>query len=93
MKSGLSDGVLKRSIKVDMQTYGPKIELMGKARGAAVAEKEKKDKEERDAMMSPKEKEQKKAADKLEKDSADKRKPPTLRRKGEVPPPGEKQVP
>jgi FKBP-type peptidyl-prolyl cis-trans isomerase FkpA/FKBP-type peptidyl-prolyl cis-trans isomerase FklB len=42
VKSGLSDGVLKRSIKVDMQTYGPKIELMGKARGAAVAEKEKK---------------------------------------------------
>ena len=43
-------------------------------------------------MMSPKEKEQKKAADKQEKDSADKRKPPTLRRKGEVPP-GDKQVP
>ena len=42
VKSGLSDGVLKRPVKVDMQTYGPKIEVMGKARGAAVAEKEKK---------------------------------------------------
>ncbi len=42
VKSGLSDGVLKRRLKVDMQTYGPKIEQMGKARGAAVAEREKK---------------------------------------------------
>jgi len=42
VKAGLSDGVLKRPLKVDMQTYGPKIEVMGKARGAAVAEKEKK---------------------------------------------------
>jgi FKBP-type peptidyl-prolyl cis-trans isomerase FkpA/FKBP-type peptidyl-prolyl cis-trans isomerase FklB len=42
VKSGLSDGVVKRPLKVDMQTYGPKIEQMGKARGAAVAEKEKK---------------------------------------------------
>ena len=42
VKAGLSDGVLKRPIKVDMQTYGPKIDAMGKARGAAVAEKEKK---------------------------------------------------
>lgn len=42
VKSGLSDGALKRPLKVDMQTYGPKIEVMGKARGAGVAEKEKK---------------------------------------------------
>ena len=42
VKAGLADGVLKRPLKVDMQTYGPKIEVMGKARGAAVAEKEKK---------------------------------------------------
>jgi FKBP-type peptidyl-prolyl cis-trans isomerase FkpA/FKBP-type peptidyl-prolyl cis-trans isomerase FklB len=42
VKSGLSDGVVKRPLKVDMQTYGPRIEQMGKARGAAVAEKDKK---------------------------------------------------
>jgi len=42
VKAGLSDGVLKRPLKVDMQTYGPKIDVMGKARGAVVAEKEKK---------------------------------------------------
>jgi len=42
VKSGLEDSVLKRRLKVDMQTYGPKIEVMGKSRGAAVAEKEKK---------------------------------------------------
>jgi FKBP-type peptidyl-prolyl cis-trans isomerase FkpA/FKBP-type peptidyl-prolyl cis-trans isomerase FklB len=42
VKSGLADGALKRPLKVDMQTYGPKIEQMGKARGATVAEKEKK---------------------------------------------------
>ncbi len=40
VKSGLSDGVLKRKLKVDMQTYGPKIEPMGKTRGAVVAERE-----------------------------------------------------
>ncbi len=42
VKSGLNDGVLKRPLKVDMQTYGPKIEPMGKARGAAVAKRDKK---------------------------------------------------
>jgi len=42
VKAGLSDGVLKRPLKVDMQTFGPKIDVMGKARGAVVAEKEKK---------------------------------------------------
>jgi FKBP-type peptidyl-prolyl cis-trans isomerase FkpA len=42
VKSGLSDAVLKRPLKVDMQTHGPKIEQMGKARGVAVAEREKK---------------------------------------------------
>jgi len=42
VKSGLSDGALKRPLKVDMQTYGPKIEVMGKTRGVGVAEKEKK---------------------------------------------------
>jgi FKBP-type peptidyl-prolyl cis-trans isomerase FkpA/FKBP-type peptidyl-prolyl cis-trans isomerase FklB len=42
VKSGLTDGVLKRPVKVDMQTYGPKLQQMVQARGAMVAEKEKK---------------------------------------------------
>jgi FKBP-type peptidyl-prolyl cis-trans isomerase FkpA len=42
VKSGLTDGVLKRPIKVDMQTFGPKLQQMVQARGAMVAEKEKK---------------------------------------------------
>ena len=41
IKSGLSDGVMKRPLKVDMQTYGPKIQPMAEARTAAGAEKEK----------------------------------------------------
>ena len=42
VKSGLSDGVLKRPIKVDMQTYGPKIQQLAQARAAIVAEREQK---------------------------------------------------
>ena len=42
LKAGLSDGVLKRPTKVEMQTYGPKIQQLAQARAAAVAEKEKK---------------------------------------------------
>ena len=42
VKAGLSDGVLSRPLKVDMQTYGPKLQQMAQARGAAAAEKEKK---------------------------------------------------
>ncbi len=42
VKSGLSDGAMKRPLKVDMQTYGPKIEPMAKVRGTSVAEREKK---------------------------------------------------
>lgn len=42
LKSGLSDGVQKRAPKVDMQTYGPKIQQLAQARAAVVAEKEKK---------------------------------------------------
>ena len=41
IKSGISDGVLKRPLKVDMQTFGPKIQPMAEARAAAGAEKEK----------------------------------------------------
>ena len=42
LKSGLSDGVLKRPLKVDMQAYGPKIQQLAHARLGAAAEKEKK---------------------------------------------------
>lgn len=41
IKSGISDGVLKRPIKVDMQTFGPKIQPFAEARTAGGAEKEK----------------------------------------------------
>jgi len=42
VKSGMIDGVLKRPPKVDLQTYGPKIQQLQQARMAAVAESEKK---------------------------------------------------
>lgn len=42
VKSGITDGVLKRSPKVDLQTYGPKIQQVQQARAAVVAESEKK---------------------------------------------------
>jgi FKBP-type peptidyl-prolyl cis-trans isomerase FkpA/FKBP-type peptidyl-prolyl cis-trans isomerase FklB len=42
VKAGLSDGVLKRPLKVDLQTYGPKLQQLAQARAASVAENEKK---------------------------------------------------
>ena len=41
VRSGLTDGVLKRPIKVDMDTFGPKIQAMAQTGAAAGAEKEK----------------------------------------------------
>jgi FKBP-type peptidyl-prolyl cis-trans isomerase FkpA len=41
LKAGLTDGVLKKPLKVDLETYGPKIQQMGQARASAFAEKEK----------------------------------------------------
>ena len=41
IKSGLTDGVLKRPLKVDMEVFGPKIQPMAEARTAAGADKEK----------------------------------------------------
>jgi FKBP-type peptidyl-prolyl cis-trans isomerase FkpA/FKBP-type peptidyl-prolyl cis-trans isomerase FklB len=38
----LADGVLKRPLKVDMQTYGPKLQQLAQARAATLAEGEKK---------------------------------------------------
>jgi FKBP-type peptidyl-prolyl cis-trans isomerase FkpA len=42
VKSGITDGVLKRPQKVDLQTFGPRIQQLQQARAAAVAEQEKK---------------------------------------------------
>jgi FKBP-type peptidyl-prolyl cis-trans isomerase FkpA/FKBP-type peptidyl-prolyl cis-trans isomerase FklB len=42
VKAGMSDGVLKKTPKVELQTYGPKIDGMAQARIAAAAESEKK---------------------------------------------------
>jgi FKBP-type peptidyl-prolyl cis-trans isomerase FkpA len=41
VKSGISDGAAKRPLKVDMQTYGPRIQQLAQARSAVAAEKEK----------------------------------------------------
>src|SRR6266403_4994038 len=54
------------------------------SRGAAVAAKEAKDKEEKEAMLSPKEKAEKKVAEKKEAET--KRKAPSLYKPGEKPP-------
>jgi FKBP-type peptidyl-prolyl cis-trans isomerase FkpA/FKBP-type peptidyl-prolyl cis-trans isomerase FklB len=42
VKNGLTDGVLKRNQKVDLQTFGPKIQQLQQARAAVVSENEKK---------------------------------------------------
>jgi FKBP-type peptidyl-prolyl cis-trans isomerase FkpA/FKBP-type peptidyl-prolyl cis-trans isomerase FklB len=42
VKAGLSDGVLLRPPKVDLPTYGPKMQQLAQARASVVAEKEKK---------------------------------------------------
>lgn len=41
VKAGLADGALKRTPKVDMEVFGPKIQEMAQARASKVAEKEK----------------------------------------------------
>jgi FKBP-type peptidyl-prolyl cis-trans isomerase FkpA len=42
VKSGLSDGILKRTLKVDLQTVKPKIQQLVQARAAVVGAREKK---------------------------------------------------
>ena len=41
VRQGMTDGILKRPIKVDMPTFGPKIQPLAQARSSAAAEKEK----------------------------------------------------
>jgi FKBP-type peptidyl-prolyl cis-trans isomerase FkpA len=42
VKAGITDGVFKRPPKVDLQTFGPKIQVLQQARAAVLAEPEKK---------------------------------------------------
>jgi len=42
VKAGITDGVFKRPSKVDLQTFGPKIEQLQQARASVIAEPEKK---------------------------------------------------
>ncbi len=42
VKAGITDGVFKQPPKVDLQTFGPKIQELQKARAAVLAEPEKK---------------------------------------------------
>ena len=42
VKSGIADGVLKKAPKVDLQTFGPKIQQLQQTRASVVAEAEKK---------------------------------------------------
>jgi FKBP-type peptidyl-prolyl cis-trans isomerase FkpA/FKBP-type peptidyl-prolyl cis-trans isomerase FklB len=42
VKGGITDGVFKRPPKVDLETFGPKIQLLQQARAAVLAEPEKK---------------------------------------------------
>jgi FKBP-type peptidyl-prolyl cis-trans isomerase FkpA len=41
VRQGMTDGVLKKPLKVDMQTFGPKIQPLAQERASAGAEKEK----------------------------------------------------
>ena len=42
VKAGITDGVLKRPAKVDLQVFGPKIQQLAQTRGNVIAEAEKK---------------------------------------------------
>jgi FKBP-type peptidyl-prolyl cis-trans isomerase FkpA len=42
VKSGITDGYLKRSSKVDLKAYGPKIQQLQQVRASVIAEAEKK---------------------------------------------------
>lgn len=42
VKAGITDGVFKKTPKVELQTFGPKIQILQQARAAVVADAEKK---------------------------------------------------
>lgn len=77
------------SLKNAIETTSDSLELSRqdlKERATSVAERDKQERKEREAMMTPDAVKEKKAAEKKEEDTQQKRKPPTLRRKGEVAP-------
>jgi len=57
------------------------------ARGQSVIDRDAREKKERDALLSTKEQTEKKASEQKETEEKSKRKAPTLRKKGETPPP------
>jgi hypothetical protein len=76
--------VLTQAVETTQDSYDLAKEDLG-TRTAEVADKEKKARAEREAMMTPDEKKEAAAANPAAADDKPKRKPPTLRRPGEVP--------
>lgn len=76
------------ALKQAIETTEDSLDLTAqdlKERSAAVTERDAKEKKEREAVMQPKDLEEKRAAEKKTAETEQKRKAPTLRRKGEVP--------
>jgi len=82
---GRYEFVLKQAIETTRDSIDGASEDLGK-RAAEVQAKEEKEKKELESMMQPKDLEAKKAEEKKAADSENKRKAPTLYRKGEQPP-------
>ena len=82
--------VLKQAIETTRDSLETAGEDLGK-RAAEVQAKEEKEKKELESMMQPKDLEAKKAEEKKAAEAENKRKPPTLYRKGEQPSDGKQQ--
>ena len=78
------------ALETAIETTKDSVELAQEdlaARGQSVIDKATREKKERDALLSTKEQSEKKVSEQKEAESQSKRKAPTLRRKGETPPP------